>query len=251
MSRENTTNVGTEALPFYHGDPHTCPYLPDRFEEDVFTFDVAVSPPVYLRLMERGFRRSGMVIYRPECDGCRECVSIRVPVEGFVASRSQRRVLRRNADIRVETGPPVCTDEKWRIFVEYLRFQHDGSMSDDREDFERFLYLSPTETLEMVYFAGRRMVGAGIVDVTPAGMSSVYFYFDPAVARRSLGVFGGLREIEECRRRGLAHWYVGYYIRECRQMNYKAAFRPFELLGPDGCWRRFRDESAAGAGGAG
>jgi arginine-tRNA-protein transferase len=187
--------------------------------------------------MDMGFRRSGLTIHRPACEGCRECVPIRVPVDRFQPSRSQRRVLRRNTDVRVEIDRPVCNEQKWRIFRDYLKHQHDDTMSDDYIDFEAFLYASPTETLEMTFRLGDAIVAAGIVDVGSECLSSVYFYFDPAHSRRSLGVFGALCEIEECVRRGLPYWYIGFYIRDCRRMNYKADFRPNERLMLDGAWR--------------
>ncbi len=191
---------------------------------------------VYQVLMDAGFRRSGQAVYRPSCGQCRECVPLRVPVTQFSPSRSQRRAERRNADIVVQIDSPACTEEKWRIYADYLKYQHDGAMDGSFNAFEEFLYNSPTDTLEMTYRLERQIVAVGIVDVCPDCLSSVYFYFDPACARRSLGVFGALCEIQECRRRGLAYWYAGFYVRQCPGMNYKAQFRPYELLGADGIW---------------
>jgi arginine-tRNA-protein transferase len=158
-------------------------------------------------------------------------------VADFAASRSQRRAGRRNADVEVAIGPPALDGEKWRVYAAYLSHQHDGSMGGTREELEEFLYQSPTDSLEMVYRAAGRVIAVGIIDVCPHALSSVYFFFDPAEHRRSLGTFGALCEIEECRRRGRPYWYVGYYVRDCRRMNYKAGFRPCELLGEDGVWR--------------
>lgn len=225
------------ALPLFRGAPHPCPYLPGRIAGNEFGVFPKLDSAVYQRMMDAGFRRSGQVVYRPRCAGCRECRPIRVCVPAFVPSRSQRRVLRRNADVAIEIGPPACDDEKWRIYSSYLRAQHDGAMGEGREDLEEFLYQSPTSTLEMVYRVAGRVAAVGIVDRCPDCLSSVYFYFDPSEAKRSLGVFGALSEIEECRRRGLAYWYIGYYVRDCSRMNYKASYRPCELLGPDGVWR--------------
>jgi arginine-tRNA-protein transferase len=225
------------SLPLLAGPAHPCPYLAGQTAMNEFGVFSRLLPSDYQRLMDAGFRRSGCVVYRPRCAGCHECRPIRVPASAFRTSRSQRRVLRRNADVRVDIGSPASSDEKWRVYSAYLQHQHGGSMSEDRDDFESFLYQSPTSTLEMVYTLGRRVVAVGIVDLCPMSMSSVYFFFDPSEARRSLGVFGALREIEECCRRGLAYWYIGYYIRDCRRMNYKGQFRPCELLGLDGAWR--------------
>jgi arginine-tRNA-protein transferase len=123
------------------------------------------------------------------------------------------------------------------MYVRYLRHQHDGTMSEDADDFEEFLYKSMTDTLEMTYRKDGRLVGVGIVDLCADCLSSVYYFFEPDESRRSLGVFGVLQEIEECRHRGLSHWYAGYFIAGCPQMSYKANFRPHELLGADGIWR--------------
>lgn len=224
-------------LPPYAGPPHPCPYLPGRIAVSEAAYFGWLEPAAYQLLMDLGFRRSGRVVYRMACPDCRECMPIRVPVNRFEPSRSQRRVFRRNEDVQVEVDRPRPSDEKWRIYEDYLTRRHDGTMSEDRESFEQFLYEPATETLEMVYRIDGRIVGVGIVDACPGCLSSVYFYFDPAESRRGMGTFGALREIEECRRRGLPYWYAGFYVRDCRRMNYKAGFRPHELLGADGVWR--------------
>src|SRR5262245_39744395 len=136
-------------LPLYVDEPHPCPYLPGRVATDQFTIFDSLEPQVYESLMNAGFRRSGRIGYRAACEGCRECTPIRVPVERFRPSRSQRRVWRRNHDVRIEIGPAKCTDEKWRIYQAYLAHQHDGKMAGEREQFEQFLYTAPGETIEM------------------------------------------------------------------------------------------------------
>ncbi|MBK8269479.1 MAG: hypothetical protein IPK83_14710 [Planctomycetes bacterium] len=122
------------------------------------------------------------------------------------------------------------------MYQAYLEDQHETRPGGSRDSFERFLYESPTMTLEMTYRVGGRIGGIGIVDVTPACLSSVYFYFDPAFRKRRFGVLSALFEIQECRRQNLPYWYAGYYVRDCAQMKYKAEYRPFELLGSDGQW---------------
>lgn len=221
----------------YTNEPHACPYLSGPMAREEFMIWNRLHPVLYGALMEFGYRRSGRVVYRAVCEACRECIPLRVPVAAFSPSRSQRRVRRRNRDVSVEIGEPTCTDEKWRLYTAYLRYQHDGTLSKRREDFEAFLYDSPTETLEMVFRAKGRIVGVGIVDVCPLCLSSVYFYFDPAEARRSLGTYSALIEIETCRERGRPYWYAGFFVRQSARMNYKAHFRPHELLGPDLVWR--------------
>lgn len=237
----------TLPLPLYLSNPHECPYLPDRQAVDVFSQVNAISAADYELLMNHGFRRSGRLIYRPVCSECRECIALRVPTATFRISRSQRRALQRNRDLTMSMGEPQSSDEKWALYVAYLKYQHDGKMGTQRDDFERFLYDSPTETIELEFREGDRLVGVSIVDACPSCWSSVYFYFDPAEARRSLGVYSAVREIDTCRTQGLPYWYAGFYIRDCNRMNYKAAYRPFELLGPDGEWYPGRPDSCAPA----
>lgn len=197
----------------------------------------------YQRLLDMGFRRSGRIVYRPICEGCRECVPIRIPVKSFLPSRSQRRVWQRNVDVTMTIGKPTPDAEKWRVFSDYQRMHHNGTMDADFESFVQFLYESPTDTMEMVYRMADRIVAVGIVDLTPRGLSSVYCYFDPTESGRSLGVLAALHEIHECRHRGLPYWYLGYYVRECRKMSYKKDYQPCELLFSDGTWRPFVEPS--------
>lgn len=236
------TRVGYEwvqgvVLPVVQGEAHACPYLPDREAREVYVVGGGIGAPVYGELMDRRFRRSGPVFYRPSCAGCAECVPIRVPVADFVPSRSQRRVLRRNCDLEVLIAAPSGDDEHFELYTRYQTIWHDGAMAGDQSDFEAFLARSPIETIEMQYRAAGRLLGVGLVDVCPASLSSVYFYFEPDEHRRGLGVFSGLCEIALARRWGKPHWYIGYYIRECERMNYKSRFRPYELLAADGTWR--------------
>lgn len=212
------------------GEAHACPYLAGR-EARVCGF-VAESLPgeLYQALMDRGFRRSGTFFYRPVCDDCRECVPLRVPVASFARSRSQSRVWRKNQDVRVSVGAPVSTRAKWELYVRYLRQQHDGTMSEDFEAFEGFLYRPCVGTVEFEYRLGRRLVGVSLADACPKSLSSVYCYFEPEFGERSLGTFSVLWEIEHARREGLPYYYLGYYVRECGRMNYKRRFGPYELL---------------------
>jgi arginyl-tRNA--protein-N-Asp/Glu arginylyltransferase len=237
MEPPGNEQAASSVLTLYATGPHPCPYLPDRMAQSEGRFAVRIAPAAYQQLMDLGFRRSGGWVYRPACEGCRECMPLRVPVDDFRPSPSQRRVLRRNRDVLVSSvDSPRCSDEKWRIYTAYLRHRHDGTMCEDRADFEDFLYGAAMDSIEMVYRVDDRIVAVGIVDVCPDCLSSVYFYFDPAESRRSLGTYGALCEIEECRRRSLAYWYAGFYVRDCRRMNYKAQFRPYELLTTDGGW---------------
>jgi arginyl-tRNA--protein-N-Asp/Glu arginylyltransferase len=226
------------AVPLNVSPPHECPYLPGRVAMSRWFVAGRVPAEVYHDLMDAGFRRSGRLFYQPVCRGCRACVPIRVPVERFTPSRSHRRTMRRNQDLVVTVKPrPVVSDEKFELYARYSREWH-GKADEDFEGFASFLYASPVDTIEFEYRdAAGRLIAVGICDVSARSLSSVYFYFDPAEARRGLGTYGALREIEFARQHGIPHYYLGYVIGGCGAMEYKASFRPHELLGTDGVWR--------------
>jgi len=221
--------------------PHPCPYLPGR-EATLRAFHAGrMDPELYHEFLDRSFRRTGAVIYQPVCRGCRECIAIRVPVERFRPSKSQRRCGRRNEDLVVKVGEAVATDEKFSLYQRYQSERHDSD-PDTRAGFESFLYRSPVDTLEFVYRdqAGR-LLAVGICDVCHRSLSSVYFYYDPAQGRRGLGTYGALCELKYAAERHIEHYYLGFWVKGCGKMRYKADFKPCEILLPDGQWKGILD----------
>ena len=218
---------------------HPCPYLPGRTAGDRALWANQIAPEAYEKFMDAGFRRSGKLVYQPACRGCRACRPIRIPVADFRPDKSQRRCAQKNADLRINYGSPNPTDEKFQMYQRYLRDWHGRTDMEEHSAFTSFLYESPlTTTLEFEYRDGSsRLLAVGICDVCPYSLSSVYFYFDPDQSRRGLGTFGILHEIEFAAERGLPYFYLGYWVSGCRQMQYKNAFRPYELLDGDGLWR--------------
>jgi arginine-tRNA-protein transferase len=221
------------------GSEFPCSYLPGRLARHVTLVPAPLVPGLYHSFMDLNFRRSGPTFYRPACAGCASCRMIRVPVSEFVPNRSQQRCLRRNADVEMIVKPPHPTEEKRRLFARYLAARHDGSMEASQETFEGFLYGSPLETLEVEYRIGERLVGAGLVDVEPEALSAVYFYFDPDEKARAPGVLNVLALVDQARRLDRPWLYLGYWVQGSRTMDYKAGYRPCEVLRPDGSWERF------------
>ncbi|MBC7784345.1 MAG: arginyltransferase [Burkholderiales bacterium] len=224
--------------------PVPCPYLPDRAETIRAVMASGIDPETYRAFMDAGFRRSGRMIYQPVCAGCRQCVQLRVPVNEFVPSRSQRRCWARNQDLAVSWSAPALTDEKSALYSRYVRDWHGRPEDAEESTLRTFLYDSPTQTLEFEYRdASHRLLGVGICDLSDTSLSSVYFYFDPSEHQRGLGTFGALYELAWCRAREIGHYYLGYWVRDCRAMDYKASFSPHELLSETGEWlpRLMRD----------
>ena len=241
--------MGDEVISSPQGDYDTlqyvssetlCPYLPGRQSRSEAYYADRLDGELHERLLGRGFRRCGRIIYRPRCRGCQECRQLRVPVAEFRPTRSQLRVDRRNADIRVDIGEPIPTDDKFELYRAYLDHQHDGAMPRTYESFHEFLYDSPTGTYELSYLLGERLVGVSIADRVPGGLSSVYMYFDPAVSARSLGTFSALWEIDYCRKQRLPYYYFGFFVAGSKTMCYKARFRPYEILVGEGRWVSYR-----------
>jgi arginine-tRNA-protein transferase len=220
------------------GGEHPCPYLPGRVARQLVVLPPRGVPGLYHSFMDLNFRRLGSIYYRPACAGCDECRAIRVPVDSFQQSRSQGRCRARNADLDVEIATPVATAEKHELYQRYLEERHDGQMDGSWEELAESLYDTPPTTLELSYRREGRLLSVGLADAEPGAMSAVYCYFDPGEGARSLGTFNVLTLLDECRRRATPYLYLGYWVSGSPKMAYKASFRPNEVLGPDGSWRR-------------
>jgi len=226
-----------ESLGLERSPPSPCPYLPGRDSRLVALRPERLTPGLYRLFLDLNFRRLGAIVYRPACEGCRECRQIRVDVRRFRPSRAQRRCLGRNADVLAETGRPEATEEKHGVYRRYLEARHDGQMSGSWEEFREFLHETPSFTREVVFRVGERLLGAGIFDAGQEALSAVYFYFDPDLSARSPGTLNVLWLVAECRRRDVPWLYLGYHVAESPSMAYKAAFRPHQVLSDDGQWR--------------
>lgn len=226
--------------------PYPCPYLPRCDAVQTGFASARLDGELYHELMDRGYRRNGDVFYAMACAGCARCVPLRVPVATFRPSRSQRRTLRRNRDVRVEFAPPRYTDEAYSLYVRYLRHQHpDSPAAESCEQFRASLYAPVVDSLEARYLVGDRLIGVSLLDVCSRSVSAVYHFFDPDERRRRVGVLSALLEIELARARGAPHYYLGYWVQGTPTMHYKAEYGPHELL-LDGAWRPvpLRDDAA-------
>jgi arginine-tRNA-protein transferase len=236
---------------FYLTAPSPCPYLGGKEERKVFTHLVGERAAELNNILTQGgFRRSQSIAYRPACEGCRSCVSVRVVAGEFHATRSMRRIAARNADITGEMKDAVPTSEQYSIFRGYLDSRHrDGGMADMTVlDYAMMVEDSHIETRVIEYRrsapgtpeSGHRagdLIAVALTDVLSDGLSMVYSFFEPDEAARSLGTFMVLDHIARARRMGLAYVYLGYWVRGSRKMDYKGRFLPQERLTPDG-WAR-------------
>jgi leucyl-tRNA---protein transferase len=236
---------------FYLTAPSPCPYLAGKEERKVFTHLVGERASELNNILTQGgFRRSQSIAYRPACEGCRSCVSVRVVANEFEATRSMRRILNRNSDIVGDMKIAVPTSEQYSIFRAYLDSRHrDGGMADMTVlDYAMMVEDSHIETRVVEYRrragddAGRQagdLIAVALTDVLGDGLSMVYSFFEPDEASRSLGTFMVLDHIARAKAMGLAYVYLGYWVRGSRKMDYKSRFLPQERLTPDG-WARVK-----------
>jgi arginine-tRNA-protein transferase len=243
------TQHPVDAPQFFLTAPSPCPYLTDRRERKVFTHLVgARAAHLNNVLSQGGFRRSQNIAYRPACDGCRACVSVRVVVDDFVPSDSFRRTLKRNADLRSLRFGAAPTAEQYSLFRAYLDARHaDGGMADMTVlDFAMMVEDTQVTTMLFEYrlppepgAEGRpgRLVACALTDLLDDGLSMVYSFYDPDLVHRSLGTFMVLDHIRKAKAMGLPRVYLGYWVRGSRKMDYKQRFQPLEYLDANG-WTR-------------
>lgn len=224
-----------------HDELEPCPYLDGQTARLPLRWQrTTLSPEELDAALARGERRVGRMLYRPTCPSCVACEPLRVPVAELVWSRSQRRVWKRNADLRVEVGPASYSDQKLALFNRHKLER--GLAREERalgaEGYAGWFLRTCARTIETRYLLGDRLVGVGILDMGARDLSSVYFYFDPDEADRSLGTFSALYECEWLRLQGGRHYYLGLYVEQSRHVSYKGQYHPHERL-IDGEWRRF------------
>jgi arginyl-tRNA--protein-N-Asp/Glu arginylyltransferase len=233
---------------FYLTAPSPCPYLPGQEERKVFTHLVGERAAELNDLLTHGgFRRSQSIAYRPACEACRSCVSVRVVVNDFRPTRSMRRVLDRNADIVGEMRAAVPTSEQYSVFRAYLDSRHhDGGMADMTVLDYAMMVEDTHVATKMVEYRVRAnedrgrdgdLLAVALTDLLGDGLSMVYSFYEPDAGDRSLGTLMILDHIARARRMGLAYVYLGYWVRGSRKMDYKGRFLPQERLSPDG-WAR-------------
>lgn len=233
-------------LRFYATTSYACSYLQGQTARShVVAPSHLITAEVYSTLVNSGFRRSGIFTYRPGCDHCNACVSVRLNVEKFRPDRSQRRVRERHGNLTVTERPLEFNPVHYDLYCRYQSARHSGgSMETTGQDgqlqYSQFLLQSQVDTRLFEFSENGVVRMVCIVDLLTNGLSAVYTFYDPDMPRASLGTYAVLWQIEYCRQKALRWVYLGYWIKNSRKMNYKTRFRPIEgLIGNQ--WRELTD----------
>lgn len=225
-----------------------CPYLPDRMERKLFThLSGRRASMLHQLLSDNGFRRSQNLIYRPACEGCSACQSVRIVTQQFETSKRFRRVLRTNADIGIAVQPTHATLEQYELFKRYLDARHEGGGMTQMsyQDYEYMVEDTPVQSVLVEYrlreLPDQPLVAVALTDVMPDGLSMVYSFYDPDLAHRSLGTFLILDHIAQVRSAGLNYVYLGYWVPSSPKMAYKGDYRPLEVQCGSQGWQPVTD----------
>jgi len=221
-----------------------CPYLSDRVSRTPLRYQI-IKPTTHEfdAYLAMGDRRVGPMLYRTECPACTECEAIRIPVQEFNISKSLRRVLNKNQDIKVQMGEAIFSNQRLEM---YRKHKSERGLAKDetkvmaQSGYENWFLRSCADTREFRYYLDDSIIGISILDFGSMDISSVYFYFDPSYSKRSLGTFSSVFEILWMKEQGLRYYYLGLYVEECQHLNYKARFFPHERR-VKGEWLRFTD----------
>ncbi len=214
---------------------YECAYLPDKKVRMHYKYIPQATSTYCTAVIQRGWRRFGKYYFHPTCQGCNECKSLRIEVNAFKASRSQKKALKRNKDTKIIIQKPTMTSMHLALYdkYHYYKSNKDGWKQKNisrQEYFENFVDGAHDFGKEVLYIVDDKLVGVDLIDVLEDGISSIYFFYDPDYAHLSLGIFSLLYQIELAKILELEWIYLGYWVEGCKAFAYKPNFKPHQLL---------------------
>lgn len=226
----HTDQFIAKLFPYFVDTPAECPYGLDYlavYHQAAFSY---LPPAILDEFFAAGYRRNGNTLYDMRCPDCAACVPVRLTTETFRPSRNMQRVFKRNQDLDIGLGPLETTPEKLQLLDLFLNSRYPGRGTTAMDYYSGFFFNSLASTMEISFRLNGQLLGVSIVDLAERSLSAVYFYFNPAFEKRSLGTFNILYLNELAKREHCAYLYLGYLIEEVKAMAYKARFRPHSLL---------------------
>ncbi|MFG1496528.1 arginyltransferase [Saccharospirillum sp. HFRX-1] len=231
--RDNQSDDQQQTIKLFRTGEHRCSYLPEQQSRTLFLDpELSFNTALYEQLMHLGFRRSGQHLYRPDCENCGACLPSRVRVDAFDWKRRFRRILKRNNDLTLRRLPCRFNEAHYQLYERYLSERHyDGDMyPPTRDSYRDFLVSRPDLGFILEIRHGERLLAVAFTDLLQTGLSATYTFFDCDEDKRSLGTFAILSQIQLCRELKLPFLYLGYWVPGSAQMQYKADFRPLDIL---------------------
>ena len=232
--------MSAQNIQLYLTKSHDCSYVNGETAINLVPDpNLTMNMDIYSQLIQLGYRRSGDHTYKPHCNDCSLCLSCRVPVKHFLPKKSQSRCLKRNQDLSINITPAYYSDEHFSLYSNYLLARHpDGGMANPKpEDFKNFLYCDWSNTDFIEIRLNETLIAVAVTDKVGNGLSAVYSYFSPNEKQRSLGNFCILQQIQHAKTMQYDYLYMGYWVKNCRKMEYKNNFQPMEIL-KDARWRK-------------
>ncbi|MDZ7923207.1 MAG: arginyltransferase [Marinagarivorans sp.] len=225
--------TNTTQLKLFATQAHSCSYLPNQEATTVFIDpNTEIDINTYTGLSHLGFRRSGKHVYKPHCNDCRACVSVRIPVTNHNPTRHQKRCIKYNNDLEIGATNAPNIEEHYALYERYITLKHsDGDMNPpSRKQYEDFLS-NPLGCTQYFEFRKKgQLIACSVSDKLTHGLSAIYTYYCPSENKRSLGKLAILHQIQASREQGLEYLYLGYWIKDCQKMSYKTEYRPLEML---------------------
>jgi len=215
----------------------TCSYLEDKRQTMHYKIIDDCSKAYCSELIERGWRRFGNMFFRPVCRECSACESLKIDVNHYHFSKSARRVIRKNSDLRTVLQRPTMTQAHLDIFTLYhdhmkSRREWETQPINPQNYYMSFIHGYNDYGYEVLYFDKETLIGVDLIDILPDGISSIYFYYHPDYSERSLGRYSLYRQIMMAQENSLAWIYLGYYVKGCQSLEYKNQYNPlFQLEG--------------------
>ncbi|MSP39297.1 MAG: arginine-tRNA-protein transferase [Deltaproteobacteria bacterium] len=210
-------------------------------KDDEHFLCLRASPGKMDQLWSQGWRHFGIIFVRYRTSTHSEklfnVLPLRIDLARFALSRSQKRVLAKNLDTDVVLRPSFIDEEKSALFEKHrVRFNENVPTS-------LFNFLSPNPAkapcanLELCIYQDSQLLGVTFLDIGENATSAVYAIFDPAQAKRSLGILMMLHSIRLSRTQGRRYYYPGYAYREPFTYDYKKKFSGLEYLDWDAGWK--------------
>jgi arginine-tRNA-protein transferase len=232
--------------PLYLTTPYPCPYLPGKIARSQVAFPGELAPQTYPFLIQQGFRRSGVTVYRPDCIDCQACIAVRIPTHEMQYSRSQRRAFKKHAHLDTRLLPLQYIPAHFALYQRYQATRHKDEELEHTcvAQYRSFILQSQAKSFLVEFREGPHLRMVSLVDQLEDGLSAVYTFFDPDILSASFGVFSILWLVQHAQAQQLPYLYLGYWIAACPKMAYKKHYQPLEGY-IKGQWQRFTDATTA------